>query len=230
LIPAPLPSDIENIGEKENDDSISIDSVETINSQYEINYNNENESIAPSQNCHPILIDPVLIDINEVTTTGHEILRENACQDLQIYTDKMINQMSIKKKWPNRYEIGELVRIAIPKINHSGIDRPMLPCKIVEVTENNNYLLGSKFGIINVYYSPGEIEPLSTMHFPELENLPSNKISVREAARLQSTGPVTGAICNCKGNCDNSRCRCKKVGKNCGSRCHNGHSCQNKEN
>src|SRR5437762_1997049 len=136
---------MENIGEKENDDSISIDSVETINSQYEINYNNENESIAPSQNCHPILIDQVLIDIN-------------------------------------------------------------------------------------VYYSPGEIEPLGTMHFPELENLPSNKISVREAARLQSTGPVTGAICNCKGNCDNSRCRCKKVGKNCGSRCHNGHSCQNKEN
>ena|SRR5439155_25546544 len=96
---------MENIGEKENDDSISIDSVETINSQYEINYNNENESIASSQNCHSILIDPVLIDIintasaslNEVTTTGHEILRENACQDLQIYTDKMINQMSIKK-------------------------------------------------------------------------------------------------------------------------------------
>ena len=97
MIPAPLPSDMENIGEKENDDSISIDSVETINSQYEINYNNENESIAPSQNCHPILIDPILIDINEVTTTGHEILRENAHQDLQIYTDKMINQMSIKK-------------------------------------------------------------------------------------------------------------------------------------
>src|SRR5436305_2681393 len=142
----------------------------------------------------------------------------------------MANQMNMKKKWPNRYEIGDLIRIAISKIDRSGVDYPTLPCKIIEATENNNYLLGLKFGIINVYYSPGEIEPLGTMHFPKLDHLPSNKISVREAARLQSTGPVTGAICNCKGNCDNSRCCCRKVGKKCESRCHGSRSCQNKEN
>jgi hypothetical protein len=113
---------------------------------------------------------------SEITTTGHQILREAARRDLQIYTDKMANQMNMKNKRPNRYEVGDLVRISIPKIDRSGIDRPTLPCKIIEATENNNYLLGSKFGIINVYYSPGEIEPLGIMHFPELDNLPSNKI------------------------------------------------------
>ena len=94
----------------------------------------------------------------------------------------MANQMNMKNKRPIKYEVGDLVRIAVPKIDRSGVDRPTLPCKIMEVTENNQYLLGSKFGIINVYYSPGEIEPLGTIYFPKLDNLPSNKISVRKAA------------------------------------------------
>ena len=81
---------------------------------------------------------------------------------------------------------------------------PTLPCKVIGVTENDQYLLGSKFGIINVYYSPGKIEPLGIIYFPELDNLPSNKISVREVARLQSSGPVTGAICSCKSDCNSN--------------------------
>jgi hypothetical protein len=216
------------------DDCISINSTETINStqiQHETYNLNENKHTS----YHPIPIDPILVDVtntairNEATTTGHDILREAARQDLQIYTDKMVNQMN-KKKRSNNYEVGDLVRIRIPKIDRSGVDRPTLPCKVIEITENNQCVLGSKFGIINIYYSPGEIEPLGTIHFPELDNLPSNKISVREAARLQSTGPATGAICNCKSNCNSNKCRCKKVGGNCGSRCHGGRPCQNKCN
>jgi len=231
--------DVDEIGEKD-DDCISIDSAETINStqiQYETYNVNENKhSSTFSQRYNPIHIDPILVDITntarvgETTTTGHDILREAARQDLQIYTDKMVNQMNKKNKRPNRYEVGDLVRITIPKIDRSGVDRPTPICRVIEITENNQCVLGSKFGIINVYYSPGEIEPLGTVCFPELDNLPSNKISVREAARLQSTGPATGAICNCKSNCNSNKCRCKKVGGNCGSRCHGGRSCQNKCN
>ncbi|CAG8483579.1 12477_t:CDS:10 [Ambispora gerdemannii] len=58
--------------------------------------------------------------------------------------------------------------------------------------------------------------------------IPSSKISIREAARLQSVGPSC-AICSCKSDCNNNRCCCKKSGGKCGSRCHDGHSCQNKE-
>ena len=160
---------------------------------------------------HPILIDisnTATLSRSESTITGHEILRESARRNLQIYTEQMAKQMIMKNKRPNSYEIGDLVRIVIPKIDRSGIDRPTLPCKVIGVTENNQYLLGSKFGIINVYYSPGEIEPLGVIYFPELDNLPSNKISVRD--------------------CNSNRCRCKKIGSNCGSRCHSGRSCKNK--
>lgn len=91
--------------------------------------------------------------------------------------------MNKKNNRPKKYKVEDFVRISIPKIDCSGIDHPILPCKIKNITENNQYLLGLKFRIINSYYSPWEIEPLGT---------------IREAAHLQSAGPVTDASCNLK--------------------------------
>ena len=138
----------------------------------------------------------------------------------------MANQMNLGRKRRNKYDIGDLVRIMIPKIDHFSINRPTVSCKVMKLI--NQYILGSRYGIINIHYSPGEIEPLGTNYFAELDNIPHNEISVREASHLQSAGIVTGAICNCKNDCNNKRCRCKKAGKNCGSRCHGGRPCQNK--
>ncbi|RGB40611.1 hypothetical protein C1646_663765 [Rhizophagus diaphanus] len=131
-------------------------------------------------NTHIVLIDPVLLDI--INNTQHEILRNMARQDLQDYTNKMANQMSKGRKRIKEYQIGDLVRVAVPKIDRFSIDRPTLPCKIMEKTENNKYSLGSKFGIIGVYYSTSKLELLETETFSELEVIPSNKISIREAA------------------------------------------------
>ena len=204
----------------------------------------QNELNSPAENleseniAHSVPIDPILLDITnqDITNqnitnqdiTQHEILRKMARQDLQSYTDKMANQMNKGKKRINEYQIGDLVRVSVPKIDRFSVDRPTLPCKIMERTENNKYGLGSKFGIIEIYYSASELEPLGTASFPELDDIPSNKISIREAARLQSAGLVLGGICNCKSECNNNKCRCKKAGGNCSSRCHSGHSCQNK--
>ncbi len=41
----------------------------------------------------------------------------------------MVNQMNLDRKRLNQYEIGDLVRIMIPKIDRSDIDRLTLPCK-----------------------------------------------------------------------------------------------------
>jgi len=181
------------------------------------------EDLEKENNTH-LIIDPVLLDISN----RHEILRNMARQDLQDYTEKMVNQMNKGKKRIREYQIGDLVRVAIPKIDRCSVDRPTLPCKIIERTENNKYGIGSKYGMIEVYYSANELEPLGTASFPELDNIPSNKISIREAARLQNAGSVSGSICNCKSECNNNRCRCKKADVSCNSRCHGGHSCQNK--
>ena len=92
--------------------------------------------------------------------------------------------MNLDRKRLNQYEVGDLVRIMISKIDHSSIDRLTLLCKIMERTENNQYILGSKFEIINIYYSSREIEPLEIQYFSKFDNLLSNKIFVREAACL----------------------------------------------
>src|ERR1043166_10340821 len=84
---------------------------------------------------HIILADitnttsPTLLE-DKTTTTGHEILREAARRNLQIYTDQMVNQMKKKRKQPNEYNVGDLVKIRVLKIDHSGVDRPTLLCKI----------------------------------------------------------------------------------------------------
>ena len=100
-------------------------------------------------NTSPIL-DPILIDITNQQITQHEILRNMARQDLQSYTEKMVNQMNRGKKRIKEYQIGDLVRVAVPKIDRCSVDRPTLPCKVIERTENDKYGLGSKFGIIEV--------------------------------------------------------------------------------
>ncbi|GES98738.1 KRAB-A domain-containing protein 2-like [Rhizophagus clarus] len=180
--------------------------------------NQKSENVA-----HPIPIDPVLLDTTNQNITQHEILRRMAREDLQNYTDKMANQMNKGKKRVKEYQIGDLVRVAIPRIDRFSVDHPTLPCKIIERTENDKYGLGSKFGTIEIHYSTGELEPLGTAYFPELDDIPSNKISIREAAaRLQSVGSASVAICNCKSDCNNNKYRCKKAGGSCNSRCHSG--------
>ncbi|CAG8721565.1 8956_t:CDS:1, partial [Ambispora leptoticha] len=180
-----------------------------------------------TSNTSPKGVTTQLADVTN-NLSGHEILRQSARQSLEAYTEKMVQQMSKGKRKLTGYEINDLVRVAIPKIDRFSIDRPTLPCKILDKTENNKYQLGSKFGIIEVLYFASELEPLGTTSFPELDIIPSNKISIREAGRLQSMGPSC-AICSCKSDCSNNRCRCKKSGGKCGSRCHGGRSCQNKE-
>jgi len=110
--------------------------------------------------------------------------------------------------------------MAIPKIDRCSVNRLTLPCKIIERTENNKYGIGSKYEMIEVYYSANELEPLGIASFPELDDIPSNKISIREAVRLQNARSVSGNICNCKSECNNNRCCCKKADVSCNNRCH----------
>ena len=128
----------------------------------------------------------------------------------------------LKKRKVVNFKVGDFVKVNIPKIDRFSIDRPTLPCKILEKVDNR-YWLGCKFGVINICYSSDEIEALGTTTYAELSKIPSNQISIREEARLQSVGMVLGSICNCKGTCDSKKCKCKKANMKvmkCTSCCH----------
>ncbi|CAG8612943.1 2387_t:CDS:2 [Cetraspora pellucida] len=152
----------------------------------------------------PNTIEIQSIDCTEAMNDFDDIV------DQENYENKIVNYMSKGKKQPVSYEIRDLVRISIPKIDRFGVDRPSLSCKIIEKPMADKYRLGSKFGIIDVCFSVGELDPLNTSEFPELDIIPSTNISVREALRLQDAEATSSSICNCKGECNNNRCYCKK--------------------
>ena len=92
------------------------------------------EDLEKENNTH-LIIDPVLLDISN----RHEILRNMARQDLQDYTEKMVNQMNKGKKRIREYQIGDLVRVAISKIDRCSVDHPTLePLETASFPELDN--------------------------------------------------------------------------------------------
>jgi hypothetical protein len=134
------------------------------------------------------------------------------------------------KKQRLEFDIGDYVRVNIPRVDRTGIDRRSLPCKVMEVLDGGFYRLGCAYGILRTCYQVSDLESISA-EFPELENIPDKQISLTEAAKMQSSATVTGALCRCKSKCDSNRCPCKRTGTGCGSRCHPSQlTCMNRSN
>src|SRR5690242_20579347 len=101
----------------------------------------------------------------------------------------MTQQMLKKRKLVN-IQVSDFVRVNIPKIDQFGIDRPTLLYKVLKKTGKDQYRLGCKFGIIRICYASCKLEMLETITCPELDKIPSNQVSIHEAARLQSIGTM----------------------------------------
>ncbi|CAG8569152.1 16335_t:CDS:2 [Cetraspora pellucida] len=72
------------------------------------------------------------------------------------------------------------------------------------------YYLQCKNEILDVTFNANEFIPLSLTKYEELEICENKVISVCEAARMQSMSTVTGVYCNCKSECKNNNCKCKR--------------------
>ncbi|CAG8466835.1 4879_t:CDS:1 [Paraglomus brasilianum] len=119
----------------------------------------------------------------------------------------MVNLMSSRNKRQRlEFDIGDYVRVNIPRVDRTGIDRRSLP--VMEVLDGGVYHLGCAYGILGTCYQVFDLESISA-EFPELENIPEKQISLTEAVKMQSSATVTGALCHCKSKCDSNRCPCK---------------------
>ena len=135
-----------------------------------------------------------------------------------------------------KYKIGDFVKIKIPKEDRCKTDRTHLPCKVVNIVGNDKYQLGCQFGVLEITYSVRNLESLKA-HISELEEIPRKGISLREAARLQSTLQVESQAtpeenfeitCKCpKTTCNTMHCPCKKARKKCNVACHPDKECEN---
>ncbi|CAG8600248.1 14210_t:CDS:1, partial [Cetraspora pellucida] len=138
--------------------------------------------------------------------------------------------MKKNNKHPLEYSINDYVCLEIPRIDRNSVDRSILPCKVIEELSDKTYRLQCKSGILDIVYGVNEIMPLGPTEYEELKVCQDNIISLREAARMQSTSTVTGTKCNCKGECKNNSCKCRRSNLVCGSGCHpHSYKCKNKE-
>lgn len=155
------------------------------------------------------------------TTNLHSVYRTYANNCLERYRGELAMQMEARnKKRPQQYLEGDLVAISVPRVDRNSTDRTTLPCKVLEILDNGLYRLGCKSGILDNCYNAAEILPLGPVSFPELDEIPGDRVSVRHAARSQASSSVTGSRCECRGTCSDMRCKCRKAGVHCNSGCH----------
>ena len=161
-------------------------------------------------------------DSSKESDNNHKVYRNEAKKNLKDYRKKMEDYMKSKQN-SLKFKVGDLVTLKIPVNDHFKIDRSNLPCKIIEKLYKNNYRLGCKSGILEIVYNRNNLEPMALNSLPELNNIPNNTISVREASRLQniSENEVSDIKCQCKKTfCSTNHYICKKSGRTCNINCH----------
>ncbi|PKC60878.1 hypothetical protein RhiirA1_467395 [Rhizophagus irregularis] len=136
--------------------------------------------------------DEKIINLN--TQSHHQLFCDYANKSLVNYRNQMKDQMLKNNKHPLEYSINDYVCLAIPRIDRNSIDR----CKKYS---DQTYKLQCKNGILDISFIANELMPLGPNEYRKLENCQSDIISVREAARMQSTSAITRVQSNCKGKC-----------------------------
>lgn len=131
--------------------------------------------------------------------TRHMQLRQLAEQNTEKMRKEIQDRLLRSKSIDRNFEVGSVVVLSIPRIDRHIVDRPLLPCKIIEKTKGK-YRLGCASGILDVAYGANELN-LVEADFPELNNIPSQKLSLREAAKTQSVVDVVSGR--------QTRCKCK---------------------
>ena len=137
-------------------------------------------------------------------------------------------EASVKRFKPA--EVGDTIIVPVPDVDCGRGDFPNVMAIVLEADGNGLYKLGTKSGILQQKFSRNQFDPCK-QKFLKLDEIPTNVISVREAARVTSNGTGQGFFkcsCNPKRGCKDKRCKCFKASVKCNSRCHSSDSCINK--
>ncbi|CAF1028158.1 unnamed protein product [Brachionus calyciflorus] len=124
------------------------------------------------------------------------------------------------------FELDDKVTVLIPRIDRGGSDLPRIPGIILRKTGDKDIFheIVCKFGILNEKLRACDLEPFEGLLEFDHKTI-KNKISLREAARLNSNRLIdlknTQNVCKCSGKCD-GRCSCFRSKQKCGSHCHLG--------
>ena len=117
------------------------------------------------------------------------------------------------------FNVDDIVRISIPKVDRIKLGMKYLPCKVVSVV-GGRYQIGCASGVLNVWYNAADMERVN-IEIPELETVPEVTVSLTEAVRgveLTRSGSVNN--CRCKSTCSIKRCGCRRINIRYNPQCH----------
>ena len=126
-------------------------------------------------------------------------------------------------------QVGDNVRVAIPKVDRGHADPPNLLAVITECNEYGGYVVGTDKGRLKGAQPWNALEKCKQNVFLSPEDVPDSELSLRQTVTEQSIGGGKGFLhCNCRTGCHNGRCKCKKSNVLCNNRCHPNLGCGNK--
>ncbi|XP_063415454.1 uncharacterized protein LOC134697237 [Mytilus trossulus] len=101
--------------------------------------------------------------------------------------------------------------------------------RVIEVNDKGNAVVATRFGQLLGTFGTNEMGICKQNLILEEDINCETTLSVREAATDQSLSGGQGFFkCSCKTKCLSNRCKCKKNGRQCNSRCHSSTTCDNK--
>ena len=129
--------------------------------------------------------------------------------------------------------LSDTVGIKINKVDRTNASASVLPCKVLSVKPNVRcpYKLYTPSGILYVNYSADDMLDLRQVVFPGLENLDATNL--KEASLIKASRDCSGwnnaatdsSLYSCSGSCINKRCKCRKAGLKCSTKCHPNSTC-----
>ena len=138
---------------------------------------------------------------------------------------KQANKMTLRTaNIMQEANVGDTVTIPVPDLDRGRGDHRNI-FGIILTKEDTFCKLGTEFGTLASLFSRNQFS-LSKEKFLNASSVPDTEISVREAARMASSGSGQGFFkCNCATKCQSSKCKYKKASVLCNSKCHGSNSC-----
>uniref|UniRef100_A0A914P7D4 Uncharacterized protein n=1 Tax=Panagrolaimus davidi TaxID=227884 RepID=A0A914P7D4_9BILA len=95
--------------------------------------------------------------------------------------------------------------------------------------QDDFYKVGTKHGRFDQLFARNQLEPVSE-NFMDVSEVPD--IVAKSVRTVAADNPISGGQghihCNCKGRCQDKKCKCRRENRLCNSRCHNSLTCTNK--
>jgi hypothetical protein len=136
-------------------------------------------------------------------------------------------------KYSKRHDIqvfspGDLVSIAIPRLDRGPLDDRWVLGRIRSVPREGKYEVETLHGIVETLLPTSELLPIPSEIQFVLPSRQATKVSLHYIAAQEAASDVVQTSCNCKKLCKSRRCACRTAGLKCSIACHaDEHDCQN---